>query len=135
MRGSRFVFLSGAANSESRTPTATGVLWVLVSPNNRRLGRSRAHHPTYELCRRDVLRIQRAHDDLIAVTAPEQWGHWAWRLELRGEVLAVSARGYLRQQECDYNLRRFLDALPSAEIAPVVRTVRIGQISTVTGRS
>jgi hypothetical protein len=108
---------------------AESVFWMLVSPNNRRLGRAAQRFPAFEVCHEKVMLLRRRHADLRPVpTTTQPHGNWAWRVELDGAVAAVSTRTYLRQQECDYNLRRFLEAVPGAEVATVARTVRIGRM-------
>ncbi len=38
--------------------------------------------------------------------------------------MAEASRVYVRQYESDYNMRRFLEALPVADIPSTVRTIR-----------
>ena len=45
-------------------------------------------------------------------------------MRLLAPTVAVSTRTYLRQRECDYNLSRFLEAVPEADVAPAVRVIR-----------
>jgi hypothetical protein len=117
VQGSRFIFLS---SDELLT-------WMLVSPNHRPMGRAATYFDDDEECREAVLGL-RAHAARVRpTTAVEPGGHWAWRVSLDGTVAAVSTRTYLRQQECRYSLRRFLEALPVAELASGVRTVRSGR--------
>ncbi|HKT04259.1 MAG TPA: hypothetical protein VJT31_32440 [Rugosimonospora sp.] len=107
---------------------------MLVSPNNRRLGQSARGWPNYDTCRDWVSRLRERHDELKPVTTTaESNGHWAWRIELDGVVAAVATRTYLRMQECDYNLRCFLEGVPLAELSPTVRTVRIGRLQPLNG--
>ncbi len=129
MRGSRFVFLAMQSTDDPDGVAEESIMWMLVSPNNRRLGRAERHFPTYELCRETVFRLRRRYDELKPVTATaERSGHWVWRVELDGAVVAKSTRAYLRQQECDYNLNRFMAAVPEAVVATSARSVRIGRI-------
>jgi hypothetical protein len=114
---------------ESGDSGVESVLWMLVSPNNRRLGRAAQRIDEFEVCRERVMLLRQRHADLKSVTSTaEPHGHWAWRVELDGAVAAVSTRSYLRQRECDYNLRRFLEAVPEADVATTTRTVRIGRL-------
>jgi hypothetical protein len=39
----------------------------------------------------------------------------------------VSSRSYLRARECTYNLERFLEAVPSAQVVAGTRSVRRGR--------
>ncbi|PZG08647.1 hypothetical protein C1I95_29815 [Micromonospora craterilacus] len=57
----------------------------------------------------------------------EMTGQWIWRLELNGRIVAVSSRSYLRARECTYNLERFLEAVPQAEIVVGIRSARRGR--------
>jgi hypothetical protein len=57
MQRSRFVFLA-APVPVADGPAADGVLWMLVSPNNRPLGRGTAYHDTYAGCREAVLALR-----------------------------------------------------------------------------
>jgi hypothetical protein len=117
VQGSRFIFLSSDKL----------LTWMLVSPNNRPLGRAAGYFDDDEECRDAVLGL-RAHAARVrATTAVEPGGHWGWRVSLDGTAAAVSTRTYLRQQECQYSLSRFLEALPVAGLAAGVRTVRSGR--------
>jgi hypothetical protein len=119
---------SGESGTES-------MFWMLVSPNNRRLGRAAHQFTAFDACREKVMLLRRRLADLKAVTTTaEPHGHWAWRVELDGAIAAVSTRTYFRQQECDYNLRRFLEAVPEAEVATIARTVRIGRLPAARGK-
>lgn len=125
MYGSRFIFLSFVTSAESGDTGEECVTWMLVSPNNRPLGRALEYFDSYESCRSAASLFRRQHGRIeTTVSAPVPNGQWAWRVEVNGVPVAVSARTYLRQQECDYSVRRFLEALPSAELTDTVRTVR-----------
>jgi hypothetical protein len=125
---SRFVFLA-APMPESKDGDGTdGILWMLVSPNNRPLGRGTTYHETYSSCRQSVLDLQANCDRVKPVeTTVEMTGQWTWRIELDGEPVAVSSRSYLRARECSYNLERFLEAVPKAEVVAGTRSVRRGR--------
>jgi len=125
----RFIVLSvgnrsSTYGSDEHDPT---ISWLLVSPNNRPLGRGCTTFDTYEACREAVHRLRewvtRATSTVAVADANRQWG---WRVELDGAPIAVSTRTYLRQRECDYNLKRFMDAIPSAELASAVRVIANG---------
>lgn len=125
---SRFVFLA-APMPESKDGDGTeGVLWMLVSPNNRPLGRGTTYHETYGACRQSVLDLQANCDRVKPVeTTVDLTGQWSWRIELDGEPVAVSSRSYLRARECSYNLERFMEAAPKAEVVAGTRSVRRGR--------
>ncbi len=128
MRGSRFVFLAVASSGEPGS-SGGGVLWVLVSPNNRRLGQAGEFAPTYQRSLAEVTLLRGRYSDLTAATGTaESSGRWTWRVDLDGVVVARCTRPYLRQQECGYNLQRFLAAVPQAVATTVMRTARIGRI-------
>jgi hypothetical protein len=125
----RFVFLSMLARSrQAADEAAEEVLWMLVSPNNRQLGRGEAGYGTYAECRAAVLRLREEHRraDAVALT-DELTGQWAWRLEIDGQTVAVSSRSYLRSRECNYNLERFMAAIPAADIVEGTRAVHKGR--------
>jgi hypothetical protein len=137
---SRFVFLvAPMPNHGTGDGTAEGVLWMLVSSNNRPLGRGATYHPTYGACRDAVQALQAACDRLKPVeTTMETTGQWTWRLELDDEPVAVSSRSYLRARECMYNLERFMEALPAAAVVAGVRRGRrrgAAPVSTRRGRA
>ena len=119
----RFVFLSRPVVDEAAEVIGGDVTWMLVSPNARMLGRAADWFADYEACRTALALLPAHRDELKSVIFVAD-GQWNWRVEIDRVVVAVSSRSYLRQHECDYNLRRFLDALPTAEIAPAVRIVR-----------
>lgn len=125
VQGSRFVFFALPEFEHSGEVSGESVTWTLVSPNNRRLGQASGHFSTYEECLAAVQTLRtHANRALSATVAVDKHGRWAWRVDLDGVTVAVSTRGYLRQQECDYNLRRFLEALPEAGVTTELRAVR-----------
>jgi hypothetical protein len=129
---SRFVFLAlpmpdGNAGDADRAP-AEGILWMLVSPNNRPLGRGTTYHEAYAECRNSVEHIKaNAHRVVPVETTVERTGQWTWRIELDGAPVAASSRSYLRTRECAYNLTKFLEALPTADIVAGTRSARRGR--------
>lgn len=129
MRKPRFVFLAMNTPVPSGEPGTESVSWMLVSSNNRRLGQAAYESPTYELCRELVWWLREEYLGLAPVLTAGPTGRWAWRLELGGTRVAVSTRSYLRQLECEYNVRCFLEAVPEADVTPVARTVRMGELS------
>ena len=128
MHGSRFVFLSLPEFDEAGELTRSSLTWMLISPNNRRLGQAGSPFDTVHECRAAVFRLREGHDRAYpAAVSVDERGHWAWRVDLDGRTVAVSSRSYLRQQECDYNLRRFLEAIPAAGVTEEIRYVRGAQ--------
>lgn len=125
---SRFVFLAAPMPESEDGDGGEGVLWMLVSPNNRPLGRGTTYHATYSSCRQSVLDLQANCDRVKPVeTTVELTGQWSWRIEIDGAPVAVASRSYLRARECAYNLERFLEAVPRAEVVAGTRSVRRGR--------
>jgi hypothetical protein len=129
VKASRFVFLTVSARRDRpERSTMDGVIWMLVSPNNRPLGRCEKPYQTYGACREAVLRLREQCDRLKSLAfAVEETGQWTWRIELDGQPVAISGRSYLRVRECHYNLDRFLAAVAIADIVPGTREVRWGR--------
>ena len=93
---------------------------MLVSPNSRPLGRSPRWFGDPAECRSDARHLGTAGVELTpTVVAVSGTGQWQWRIT----DLAVSARTYLRQHECEYNVRRFIEALPGAQFVPGLRFI------------
>ncbi len=92
------------------------LVWRLVGANNRSLGQSQDGFADLASCqaaiRRLVTRLVQCKPSLYAVESGQLW---LWRLELEGQVLAVAARPYRRQRECQYNLAGFLAGSGVAE--------------------
>lgn len=129
MQQSRFVFLSMPTQaSDQEDGAAEEVLWMLVSPNNRQLGRGDEGFQTYAECWAAVARLRDEHRRADAVALTDEFtGQWAWRLDLDDRTVAVSSRSYLRARECSYNLERFMAAVPLAEVVEGTRVVRRGR--------
>lgn len=126
MQHSRFVFIA--------TPAPPGesaverIIWVLVSSNNRPLGLATSYREAYADSRESVLELKANRNRIVPVeTTVELTGQWTWRVELDGVALAKSSRSYLRARESQYNLQRFLEAVPDAEVVAGVRSVRRGR--------
>lgn len=101
---------------------------MLVSPNNRPLGRSPQPYRTYGDCLEAVRHLAAQHDRIKPTASTvESSGQWGWRIDLDGDTVAMSSRSYLRVRECNYNLQRFMEALPSADVVAGVRAVRGGR--------
>jgi hypothetical protein len=130
VQGSRFIFLLQLVPDESGEPADEILTWMLVSPNHRPLGRAATYFASDGACRAAALGLRAQAGRVQAVAAVGPGGHWVWRVDLDGVTAAVSTRTYLRQQECHYSLRRFREALPVAELATGVRTVRSGRSGT-----
>lgn len=127
MHQSRFVFLAlaGAAADDGTVTEAT--TWMLVSPNNRPLGRAARTFETYGACRDAVLHLRAGFAEVRStVAAVESNGQWVWRAEVGGTTVGISSRSYLRARECHYNLERFLEAVPAALVVAGTRSVRGG---------
>jgi hypothetical protein len=122
MSVSRFVFLARRADTGQ-----DDVTWMLVSSNSRPLGRAVAWYGDLDTCLASVATLRTSVDRLRMVVSVINSGrNWQWRAELDGKPAAVASRTYVRQYECEYNLRRFLEALPVADIPSTVRTVHRG---------
>ncbi|MGI5185829.1 hypothetical protein ACQEVZ_57255 [Dactylosporangium sp. CA-152071] len=127
MQQSRFVFLALAAAAADDGTVAEATTWMLVSPNNRPLGRAARLFETYGACRDAVLHLRAGFAGASsAVAAVESSGQWVWRVELDGSTVGMSSRSYLRARECHYNLERFLEAVPAAVVVAGTRSVRGG---------
>jgi hypothetical protein len=127
VHNSRFVFFVAGtlAGVDGDGTTTGGVLWMLVSRNNRPLGRGVTYYRTYRECREAVLRLRSDLERAKPVESTvDETGQWIWRIELDGEAVAVSSRSYLRARECSYNLDRFLEAVPRAAVVAGTRNGR-----------
>lgn len=122
MLAPRFIFLAVAAGPPPSGAVADAtVLWMVVSANNRPLGRAPAG-ASYAGCRAAVRRLRRAAGDARATIVPTgDGGRWTWRLDLDDATVAVASRSYLRLRECQYNLARFREAVGRAEVTDGVR--------------
>ncbi|GAB3854803.1 hypothetical protein GCM10027610_086960 [Dactylosporangium cerinum] len=117
--------MAGAAADDGTVAAAT--TWMLVSPNNRPLGRAARTFDTYGACRDAVLHLQAGFAAVRStVAAVESNGQWVWRAEVGGTTVGMSSRSYLRARECHYNLERFLEAVPAALVVAGTRSVRGG---------
>jgi hypothetical protein len=129
---SRFVFIGGLVPPPEAGDLAEGIVWILVSPNNRPLGLGMKYHEAYVDCRESVVVLKANHTRLNPVESTvELTGQWTWRVELDGVDVAKSSRSYLRARECQYNLQRFLEAVPNAAIVAGARSARRGRPAAV----
>jgi hypothetical protein len=102
--------LVGAAGADG-----TWFGWRLLAANNRELGRSPRVHAAAADCLQAAAAMMADLDSLTtAVSADSARGLWRWRLDGAVGAVAVSSRLYLRQRECAYSLRQFLQAAPVA---------------------
>ena len=105
-------------------PSAAVVTWILVSPNNRSLGRAASWLESYEVCSASLQALIDGQDRLRPSVVVDESGKWTWLIKLDDAVVAVAHRSYLRLRESTYNLTRFLEALPVADVVPGVRVVQ-----------
>ena len=97
-------------------PSAGGVGWRLLGPNNRELGRAALAYPDAEeaLAAVAVVRIL-ASAGAAHIVHESTATPWVWHLETEdGRVVATSGRGFRHERECRYNLEQFRDAAPTA---------------------
>lgn len=129
VQNGRFVFLSVPTTSPEALDEATEkVLWMLISSNNRPLGIADHSFVTYAECRAEVARLINTHDRAKAhILTDDITGQWIWWMEVDGRQVAISSRSYLRARECSYNLERFLEAVPLADVTDGVRIVHKGR--------
>jgi hypothetical protein len=124
VHGARFILLDQITVGESGERITGGISWVLLSANNRPLGKSTREFASSAQCRAAALELRDRRNELrVVALAVDLRGHWGWRIELDGEPAASCTRPYLRQRECEYNLRRFQEALPTTEVVSTVRVV------------
>ncbi|GAA5184661.1 hypothetical protein GCM10023322_26630 [Rugosimonospora acidiphila] len=88
------------------------------------MGKSTREFASSAQCRAAAAELRDRRGELRVVpVAVDLRGHWGWRIELDGRPVATCTRPYLRQRECEYNLRRFQEALPTTEFVDAVRVV------------
>jgi hypothetical protein len=124
---SRFIVLSIPPAGDDDLDGEDAIGWILVSSNNRPLGRGGSTFATSEDCRAAVDELRRQHERATSLSLAEASGRWAWRVDVDGQTVAISTRTYFRHHECDYNLRRFLEAVPSADVVDGIRIVQSGR--------
>jgi hypothetical protein len=109
----------GEADEASRKIT-----WILVAANNRPLGRGGLVFATTQECRDAVASLRRDFARARSFAGVVEATHrWTWRVDVDGSTVAVSSRSYLRARECDYNLHRFLEAVPEASLVDEIRVI------------
>jgi hypothetical protein len=127
MAVSRFVFLARRTDEDGADDRRDDISWMLVSSNSRPLGRAVRWHHGLDACLAEVHTVRAHLDRLRGVMSVVNAGrNWRWRVDLDGNPVAEASRVYVRQYECDYNMRRFLEALPVADIPSTVRMVHRG---------
>jgi hypothetical protein len=124
---SRFIVLSIPAPGNDEEAGEDTIGWILVSSNNRPLGRGGTTFVDPAACLDAVNLLRRDHQRATSSALAEANGQWAWRVDVDGRTVAVSSRTYFRHHECDYNLRRFLEAVPSADVVDGIRIVQSGR--------
>ncbi|HEY5455188.1 MAG TPA: hypothetical protein VIJ96_06950 [Acidothermaceae bacterium] len=95
---------------ESATPNnAVWFAWRLLSANNRELGRSYSTFPDTSACAHAVAVLRtRIRDAEPSIVAGLRTGWWHWEVSVDGAAIAISARSFTRQRECEHNLEQFL---------------------------
>lgn len=122
MSHARFLLLAQRTVDRVTDAATESVTWILAAPNSRTLGRAAEWFNDAVACRMDLLRLRDRHTDLRpVVTVGAEDGQWRWRVSLDGTAVAVSGRGYLRLFDAEFNLQRFLQALPTAEPTAMTR--------------
>jgi hypothetical protein len=128
---SRFIVLSVMVAGDTDVDDRETISWLLVSSNNRPLGRAAGSYASCDACREDVHRLREEHHRVTSVATLTECGRnggqWTWRAELDGQTIAVATRTYLRHRECEYSRQRFLEAVPASELARTVRSIRSGR--------
>lgn len=96
----------------SEAPPRRWFAWRLVGANSWELARSARVFANAAECERSVVELTEGISRCAAVLAhgvtPDSW---SWELRLDGRVVAVAARLYALERECDYSLRAFLNAV------------------------
>jgi len=127
MAVARFVFLAHPSEDAASGARHDDITWMLVSSNSRPLGRAVRWYPDMGECLAAVETLRAHADGLRVVMSVTNTGrNWQWRLELDGAPAAMASRLYIRQYECEYNMRRFLEALRIANIPSTVRMLHRG---------
>ena len=84
---SRFIVLSVMITGEAADEGHESISWLLVSSNNRPLGKAAATYPNSEACREDVQRLREQYGRVTTVATltegPRPVGQWTWRAQWR----------------------------------------------------
>jgi hypothetical protein len=90
-------------------PDGGWAAWRLLGANNRELGRSPEVFADPAACLADLRAVCPTWTLASPVLAIDtRTNLWRWRLQRDDRSVAVSARAYLRQRECQYSLAHFL---------------------------
>ena len=136
----RFMLVSAPAGSMVRWPGGWFTLpevvatpnhaewfaWRLLSANNRELGRSYSTFRDTSACADAVAVLRtRIGDAEPAIVAGLRTGWWHWAVSVDGVAIAISARSFTRQRECEHNLEQFMAGVNvvCADLAPVAEPV------------
>ena len=101
----------------------------MLGANNRQLGRSDSSFAATALCRSACLELAtRIGECERLMEAGARNAAWTWQLRLDGRVVARATRSYLRRNECEYNLGRFVEAMQNnVHIVATARSVYVGR--------
>jgi len=115
------------ALSEPVAPNhAVWFAWRLLSANNRELGRSYSTFPDTSACAQAVAVLRtRMGDAEPAIVAGLRTGWWHWEVRVDGGPIAIAARSFTRQRECEHNLEQFMAGVNvvRADLAAVAEQV------------
>jgi hypothetical protein len=100
--------------AESRKIGAGLVGWRVLGANNRELGRSAGPFWKVEEAYQAAHEAQAVLKGTVTRFWADDLGAWFWNIDLDGEELAVSGRGYRRQRECIYSIEQFREHFPTA---------------------
>ena len=102
--------------AESRKIGAGLVGWRVLGANNRELGRSAGPFWQVEEAYQAAHEAQAVLKGTVTRFWADDLGAWFWNIDLDGEELAVSGRGYRRQRECIYSIEQFREHFPTAAV-------------------
>ena len=102
--------------AESRKIGAGLVGWRVLGANNRELGRSAGPFWQVEEAYQAAHEAQAVLKGTVTRFWADDLGAWFWNIDLDGEELAVSGRGYRRQRECIYSIEQFREHFPTARV-------------------
>jgi hypothetical protein len=104
----------GRAWAESKKIGTGLVGWRVLGANNRELGRSAGPFWQVEEAYQAAHEAQAVLKGTVTRFWADDLGAWFWNIDLDGEELAVSGRGYRRQRECIYSIEQFREHFPTA---------------------
>lgn len=92
--------------------------WRLMASNNRRLARGVTSFASRRFAVDAITRLRGALTNLEPlVLADPRDGSWGWHAELDGVRVVLCPHSYERERDCRGGFRRFLDAVPRAQVA------------------